>query len=80
MTTMREAVLSGPGAFEVRATEMPEVQPGGVLVRVRNCGICGSDLHFYRGDYPVQPGRRLGHEVAGEVVEVGEGVGGLAVG
>ncbi len=80
MTTMREAVLSGPRAFEVRETEAPRALPGGVLVRVRNCGICGSDLHFYRGDYPVESGRRLGHEIAGEIVEVGNGVGALAVG
>ena len=80
MATMREAVVSGPQAFEVRDVEAPEVGPGTVLVRVRNCGICGSDLHFYRGDFPMQPGRRLGHEFAGEVAAVGEGVEGLSPG
>lgn len=80
MTTMREAVLSGPQTFEVRETEAPEAGPGNVLVRVRNCGICGSDLHFFRGDFPVAPGRRLGHEISGEVAAVGEGVAGLTRG
>lgn len=80
MTTMRAAVISGPQRFEVQEIEAPEVQPGGVLVRVRNCGICGSDLHFYRGEYPAIPGLRLGHEIAGEVAAVGEGVTGLSTG
>ena len=80
MTTMRAAVVSGPQAFEVQEIETPEVQPGGVLVRVRNCGICGSDLHFYRGEFPAAPGLRLGHEIAGEIAAVGEGVAGLSTG
>jgi 2-desacetyl-2-hydroxyethyl bacteriochlorophyllide A dehydrogenase len=80
MTTMRAAVVSGPQAFEVQEVETPEVQPGGVLVRVRNCGICGSDLHFYRGEFPALPGLRLGHEIAGEVAAVGEGVADLSTG
>ena len=80
MTTMRAAVVSGPQAFELQEVDVPELEPGGVLVRVRNCGICGSDLHFYRGDFPVQPGRRLGHEFSGEVAAVGEDVDGVSVG
>lgn len=80
MTTMRAAVVAGPQRFEVQETERPEVQSGHVLVRVRNCGICGSDLHFYRGDFPVAPGLRLGHEIAGEVAAVGENVSGLSPG
>ena len=80
MTMMRAAVVAGPQAFEVKEVERPEVQPGGVLVRVRNCGICGSDLHFYRGEFPAIPGLRLGHEIAGEVAAVGEGVTGLSIG
>ena len=80
MATMRAAVVSGPQAFEVQEMETPEVQPGGVLVKVRNCGICGSDLHFYRGEFPAAPGMRLGHEISGEIAAVGEGVDGLSAG
>jgi 2-desacetyl-2-hydroxyethyl bacteriochlorophyllide A dehydrogenase len=80
MTTMRAAVVAGPGSFEVKQLDVPAVEPGGVLVRVRNCGICGSDLHFYRGEFPAVPGLRLGHEISGEVAEVGDGVPGLTVG
>ena len=80
MISMQAAVVTGPQRFEVQEIERPEVQSGYVLVRVRNCGICGSDLHFYRGDFPAAPGLRLGHEIAGEVAAVGDGAGGLSPG
>lgn len=60
--------------FELREEDVPAVTPGRVLVRVRNCGICGSDLHFYRGEFPSPPELRMGHEISGEVAAVGEGV------
>ncbi len=80
MTLMRAAVVAGPQRFQVQEIERPKVQSGYVLVRVRNCGICGSDLHFYRGEFPAAPGLRLGHEIAGEVAAVGEGASGLSPG
>ena len=60
---------------------IPEAGPGEVLVRVAACGICGSDVHGYDGS----SGRRIppvvmGHEAAGVVAAVGEGVDGFAVG
>ena len=80
MATMRAAVVSGPQRFEVQQTDVPQPGPGRVLVRVRNCGICGSDLHFYRGEFPPSPGLRLGHEISGEIAELGAGVTGLSTG
>jgi len=77
---MRQAVIAGPRAFEVQDVEPPQPAPGEVLVRVRNVGVCGSDLHFYRGHFPVPPGFVLGHECAGEVAALGEGVTGWAPG
>lgn len=74
MPTMRAAVVDGPGSFSVREVETPTPGPGEVLVRVRNCGICGSDLHFYRGEFPAMPDLVMGHEIAGEVAALGEGV------
>lgn len=72
--TMRAAVLDEPGAFELRDVPVPEPEPGEVLVRVRACGICGSDLeirdHGWLQDgteYPLIPG----HEWTGDVVETG---------
>jgi 2-desacetyl-2-hydroxyethyl bacteriochlorophyllide A dehydrogenase len=77
---MRQAVMAGPGAFEIKEVETPLPGPGQALVRVRSTGVCGSDLHFYHGDFPVPPGFVLGHEAAGEVAALGEGVSGFAEG
>jgi len=71
---MRSAIFTPDKQFEVREEPVPDVRPGSVLVRVRNCGICGSDLHFYKGEFPSPPNLRMGHEISGEVAAVGEGV------
>jgi len=77
---MKQAVVAGARKFELTDAAKPEPRAGEVLVRVRNTGVCGSDLHFYRGEFPVPPGFVLGHEVAGEVAALGEGVSGFAEG
>lgn len=77
---MKQAVLTKPGELEIREAERPTPGAGQVLVRVRNVGVCGSDLHFFRGEFPIAPGFVLGHECAGEIAELGEGVSGFAVG
>ena len=69
---MRALVITKPRYAEVREVPRPVLRPSEILVRVRACGICGTDVHIYRGEYlaayPVVPG----HEFAGEVVEVGQ--------
>lgn len=77
---MRAAVVQGPGSFEVRDVPTPTPDADEVVVRVRNCGICGSDLHSYRGHFPMITGSIMGHEIAGEVAAVGSGVRGLSEG
>jgi threonine dehydrogenase-like Zn-dependent dehydrogenase len=82
--TMQAAVLTAPYRMESRELPIPEPGPGWVRVRVRASGICGSDLHIYTGNHPwLQPGSPMaehmlgnvyGHEVAGEVDALGEGV------
>jgi len=71
---MRAAVLDEPGDFEIRDVPVPEPESGKVLVRIRACGVCGSDVEIrdhgwlQEGtDYPLIPG----HEWTGEVVETG---------
>jgi len=76
---MRAAIWSDK-RFELREEDVPDIVPGCVLVRVRNCGICGSDLHFYRGEFPSPQDLRMGHEISGEVVGVGEGVAHVSAG
>lgn len=81
---MRTAVLVEPTAFELQDRDRPEPGPDDVLVAIRDVGICGSDVHYYEhgriGDYVVEDPLVLGHESAGEVVEVGENVTGLELG
>ena len=58
----------------------PQPLDGEVLVRVRAAGICHSDVHYQHGKSSVDPPITPGHEVAGEVAEIGPGVAGLSVG
>lgn len=53
---------------------IPELSAGDVLVRVKYCGICGSDVHGYLNGIMVPPGTVMGHECAGVVADTGEGV------
>jgi threonine dehydrogenase-like Zn-dependent dehydrogenase len=76
---MRAAFCRGAGKLVVEDVERPTPGPGEVVVRIRNCGICGSDLHWYH-DQMVLPAVCPGHEIAGEVADVGAGVTGLAPG
>jgi L-iditol 2-dehydrogenase len=78
--TMLAAFSGGKEKIEVKDTPVPAPGAGEVLLRVRACGICGSDLHVYRGEIPMLPTVTPGHEFAGEVAEVGEGVEGFAPG
>lgn len=74
------------GGRDIRVEELPDPipGPGEVLIRIGAAGVCGSDLHPYRGANPwgpQEPGpRRAGHELAGTVVALGSGVTGLDVG
>jgi len=79
---MKASVVTGPGKAEVLDADNPQAGPGDVLVRMRACGICGSDAFYITiGGIPPRQGHTpLGHEPAGEVVEVGANVSGIAVG
>lgn len=75
-------VRQAPG-IEVREVDVPAVGESDILVKVAAAGICGSDVHYYqwtRGSEIVRVPVILGHEFSGEVVEVGSGVTGVAVG
>ncbi|MGF6240172.1 L-idonate 5-dehydrogenase [Paraburkholderia sp. GAS38] len=81
---MLAAVLHEPKLIRIDALDAPEPGAGQVRVRVRAGGICGSDLSYYfkgkSGDFAVREPFVLGHEAAGEVDAIGEGVTGLAIG
>jgi (R,R)-butanediol dehydrogenase / meso-butanediol dehydrogenase / diacetyl reductase len=86
MTTMKSVQTAEPGKIEVAEIERPVPGPRDLLVRIRACGICGTDATFVQmGGMPLGPDGQtaaipLGHEPAGEVVEVGVEVAGLQAG
>jgi L-iditol 2-dehydrogenase len=67
-------VAPGVGNIELREITEPDVQAGQVKIKVYAAGICGTDLHIYKDEYRSWPPVVLGHEVAGEIAEVGPGV------
>ena len=78
---MKALVYHGPGekSWETVTDPKPENSTD-VVVRIDTTTICGTDLHILKGDVPaVEPGRVLGHEAVGTVVEVGSAVADLAV-
>ena len=79
---MKVSMVTGPGETQVVDVPTPTVGPSDVLVKIRACGICGSDTFYIAiGGIPPRQGQTpLGHEPAGEVVEVGSDVTGIAVG
>jgi D-arabinitol dehydrogenase (NADP+) len=71
---MKSVVIQRPNEISVLERDVPEPGPGQLMIQVMASGICGTDLHIYRGEYmgkyPVIPG----HEFAGAVVAAGSGV------
>lgn len=78
---MLEVLVRAPKALEVRQGAMPQPGSGEVVIHVGRAGICGSDIHILHGSNPfaVYP-RIIGHEFAGTVTALGEGVSGIAIG
>ena len=79
---MRAMILnSNSGMLEEVARPEPSTIAGSVLIRVLACGVCRTDLHILDGDLPAcRPEVIPGHQVVGEVIEMGEGVEGLRLG
>lgn len=73
-------VAPGAGHIELRDIPEPNPGPGQVKIRVQAAGICGTDLHIYKDEFPSRPPVALGHEVAGEIADAGDDVEGLAPG
>lgn len=67
---MKAAYVSGPSNVEIKNVAKPQIDNGDILIKMRACGVCGSDLEKIYGQYS-QPSMRLGHEPAGIVSQVG---------
>lgn len=69
---MKAAVLHGAKDIRTETVPDPVCTPHGVIIKVNSCGVCGSDLHYYRHDG--HDGTIFGHEFSGNIVEVGAAV------
>jgi len=75
------AVVTRPGKIEMIETALPPLGAEDVKIKVKVTTICGSDLHIFKGMHPAAPlPVPVGHEIAGEVVEIGSAVTGLKAG
>ncbi|MFC4895715.1 zinc-dependent dehydrogenase [Streptosporangium amethystogenes subsp. fukuiense] len=78
---MKVARFYAPGDIRVEEAPEPVAGPGEIKIGVRNCSTCGTDVKISRhGHHHIRPPRVMGHEIAGEVAEVGEGVSGWVAG
>lgn len=76
---MRAAVYRGINDVRIETVPVPEIGPGEVLVKIHTCGICGTDLKkIHTGSHSAP--RIFGHEMAGAIAAIGEGVTGFQVG
>jgi threonine dehydrogenase-like Zn-dependent dehydrogenase len=72
---MLQQVMTNPGEIIFREVPVPEVKENQVLVKIMNIGICGSDIHVYHGKHPfTKYPVTQGHEVSGEITELGKNV------
>ena len=71
---MKAAVIDAPSTLKVTELPDPQINDKEVLIRVDSCGICGSDVKIYKGEWTIPFPRVIGHEFSGEVVEVGNQV------
>lgn len=72
---MKQQVMTEPKKIIFQEVEVPEVKENDVKIRIENIGVCGSDIHVYHGQHPfTKYPVTQGHEVSGEIVEVGSNV------
>jgi L-iditol 2-dehydrogenase len=71
---MKAAVWNDRGSLDIVDRPVPEPRPGWIRIKVSAVGICGTDLHFYRGSFPSPAGLLPGHEVGGLIDALGDDV------
>ncbi len=78
---MKAAVLETLEKIVVKEVSIPPIKKGEMLVKIRSCAVCGSDIRIYhQGNPRVKPPQIIGHEIAGEIVEIGERIENFKVG
>lgn len=77
---MKAAVIYKPGDIRVIEKEIPTPKEDEVLIRIKACGVCGTDHSLYTGGFPANYPVIIGHEFSGEVVAIGDNVKNLEIG
>jgi threonine dehydrogenase-like Zn-dependent dehydrogenase len=78
--TMQAAVFRGHEQIRLEEVRMPVCGPTDAIIRVTLTTICGTDVHIWREEYPVAPGRIVGHEPVGVIAALGNAVTGYSIG
>ena len=78
--TMKAAAFEGNEKIQLEERPLPRCGPSDAIVRITLTTICGTDVHIWREEYPVEQGRIVGHEPVGVIHQLGEAVEGYAVG
>ncbi len=77
---MKAAVLHAVGDLRFEDVPTPDIRENEVLLRVKACGVCGTDVHFLHGEWAVKMPLIPGHEFSGQIAEVGRSVGTVSTG
>ena len=79
---MKSLCVISPHNLVIETRDLPSIQSSDeVLIKVKAGGVCGSDMHIYHGSSPVATYPRvIGHEIAGEIIEIGKDVVDFAIG
>jgi L-iditol 2-dehydrogenase len=79
--SMKQAVLEQPGRVLIRDVPLPEPGPGQILLKIKEIGVCGSDIHAWHGKHPyIRCPIVQGHEFSAQVVKCGSGARGFRTG
>src|SRR5215472_3206951 len=78
--TMKALVFRGPNRVALETVPLPKPGYGEAILRVTLTTICGTDIHIFKGEYPVKPGLTIGHEAVGTIHELGPGISGYNIG
>lgn len=70
-TNMKAGVLEKVGEIKIKDVAIPKPKVNEVLVKIKSCGLCGTDVKLYKGEYAAKVPVILGHEFSGEIVEIG---------
>ncbi|KAF1945543.1 L-threonine 3-dehydrogenase [Clathrospora elynae] len=77
---MKALQYSGPEKFAVVNIDVPEIGEDDVLVKISACGVCGTDLHYHKGEFLAKWPLIPGHEAAGTIAAIGQNVRNVAIG